>query len=203
MESGLRDGANRNRCQKAQLLVVPLSIHPGVVETVLLTSESLTMQEFKNGRHQNLMHTLSQRQAWHNRRRRTRSRMFVICATSVLIAGLGSCGSNPGPMTGNWLLSLMSSDSLEQRTATLSLHQSGNSLSGSISAAGCVKPATVTGSASNNALTINFVEMNGTGTLTGTTNTTFTSASGTYAIAGESCLTSSGSGPWSAVFVSG
>jgi len=129
--------------------------------------------------------------------------MLAICATYVLIAGLGSCGSDPGPMTGNWLLSLISSNSLEQTMATLSLHQSGNSLSGSISAAGCVKPATVTGSISNNALTINFVEMNGTGTLTGTTNTAFTSASGTYTIVGESCLTSSGLGPWSAVFVSG
>ena len=150
-----------------------------------------------------LTHTLAQYQIRdHCQIHACRDRVLAICASSVLIAVFVSCGSERGPMTGNWLLSLVSGDSLEQRPATISLHQSGDSLSGSVTAAGCM-PATVTGIINQNALTIQLFETKATGTLTGVANTAFSSASGTYTITGPSCLSSTGLGTWSAVFVSG
>lgn len=122
----------------------------------------------------------------------------------LLLGTLTCCTSIPGPMTGTWALMLTSSDSLDQTAASLNLQQSGNTLSGTINRAGCTQPPNISGTLNNNnTFSLHFLEPTASGDLTGTTNSGFTSATGTYAISGQSCVMNSGSGTWSAVFVGG
>lgn len=120
----------------------------------------------------------------------------------LLFCTLIGCGSAAAPMTGTWAVSFVSSESLDQTAASLSLHQSGDALSGTITAAGCAQPANVSGTVNDSSLSLQFVEGTATGNLTGTVNDAFTSATGTYQISGASCLTASGTGTWSAAFLS-
>jgi hypothetical protein len=127
----------------------------------------------------------------------------LLCTSLLLMACiLQSCGSQPGPMTGTWFLSLISNGSLEQTVASLNLHQSGDTLSGTITSTLCTSSTNVTGSISNGLLTLQIAQSNITGSLTGSVNNNFTSASGQYEISGDWCAQSSSPGTWSAAFVS-
>ena len=132
------------------------------------------------------------------------SRLWARMNTALLLvaSALLSCGSKPGPMTGDWALMLISGGSLDQSIATLTLRQSGNTLSGTITSSRCNGPTSVTGILSNGFISLQFAQPVSTGTLTGSVNDNFTSASGQYQVSGDWCAQGSGSGTWSAAFVS-
>jgi hypothetical protein len=121
----------------------------------------------------------------------------------LMASSLPSCGSKAEPMTGNWVLTLISSVSLDQSNATLDLRQSGNALSGTITSSRCNDPTSVTGTLSNDVLQLEFAQPNSTGTLTGSVNNNFTSAGGQYQVSGDWCAQIAGAGTWSAAFVGG
>ena len=112
------------------------------------------------------------------------------------------CGSQPGPMTGNWGLSLVTLGTLNQVVAALNLQQSGNTVSGTITSSLCSSKTTVNGGLNGTSLVLALVTPNASGTLTGTVNNSFSSVSGTYSVAGNWCAQSSGPGTWTAVFLS-
>lgn len=142
-----------------------------------------------------------------NQCRRSRPRAFQFRSRAIrslpllLLGTLISCSSMPGPMTGTWAVVFTSGDSLQQTAASLSLQQSGTTLSGTITTASCTTPPSITGTLKNNSLSFRVLEPTASGDLTGTPNTTFTSAAGTYVISGQSCMMNSGAGTWSATFV--
>jgi hypothetical protein len=119
---------------------------------------------------------------------------------------VNGCGSYPGVMAGNWLITLTPSISLDQVLATTTLKQSGTQISGTVAfrgvSASCNANASVSGTLQGNSLDIVFVQSQSIAELTGTINMAFTSGSGAYAITGNSCLQSLGPGSWSAVFIS-
>ena len=126
----------------------------------------------------------------------------IICLPGLFL--VQSCGSHPGPMTGNWALSLVSSGSLEQAVAALRLNQSGDTISGTITSSLCTtETTTLTGTLTGANLTLQFAGANASGTLTGTVNNNFTLISGTYSASGNWCVQASGPGTWTASFLSG
>ena len=118
---------------------------------------------------------------------------------------VNGCGSYPGVMAGNWLITLTPSISLDQVLATTTLKQSGTQISGTVAfrgvSASCNANASVSGTLQGNSLDIVFVQSQSIAELTGTINMAFTSGSGAYAIGGSSCLQALGPGAWSAVFI--
>jgi hypothetical protein len=118
---------------------------------------------------------------------------------------VNGCGSYPGVMAGNWLITLTPSISLDQVLATTTLKQSGTQISGTVAfrgvSASCNANASVSGTLQGNSLDIVFVQSQSIAELTGTVNMAFTSGSGAYAIGGSSCLQALGPGAWSAVFI--
>lgn len=112
------------------------------------------------------------------------------------------CGSQPGPMTGNWGMSLITDGTLTQVVAALNLQQSGNTVSGTITSSLCSDKTNVSGSVNKTSLALGLVTTNASGSLTGTVNNSFSSISGTYSITGNWCAQTSGPGTWTAVFLS-
>lgn len=113
-----------------------------------------------------------------------------------------SCGSQPGPLTGNWGMSFVTDGTLEQAVAALTLHQAGDTVSGRVVSSLCRNETTLTGSLNGNSLVLNFADGNASGTLTGAVDHNFSFVSGKYSVTGKWCAQSSGSGTWSAVFLS-
>lgn len=119
-----------------------------------------------------------------------------------LLAFLAACGSQPGPMMGIWAMTLISSGSLNRAVAAVSLSQSGDTLSGTITSGVCREATSVSGNLENSALVLQFDTVTSTGALTGTVNSNFTLARGTYVITGDWCAQTAGPGTWSAAFMS-
>lgn len=133
-------------------------------------------------------------------------RRLTAHALLLVIAGtLMSCGSHPGAMNGTWAFNLISQGTLDELRATASLSQSGDQLSGTVSFVGangpCAPNTAVAGSITGNSLELQFNNGSDVIALTGTTNSAFTTASGTYLLSGPLCLQVGGPGTWSAVFI--
>jgi len=124
---------------------------------------------------------------------------------ALTLITLNGCGSYPGVMAGNWLITLTPSVSLDQVLATTTLKQSGTQISGTVAfrgvSASCNANASVSGTLQGNSLDIVFVQSQSIAELTGTVNMAFTSGSGAYAVGGSSCFQALGPGAWSAVFI--
>jgi len=105
-------------------------------------------------------------------------------------------------MTGNWALTLISSGSLNQVVAAVSLNQSGDTLSGTVTSGLCKEETSVSGKLQGISLALQFDTVTAGGSLTGTVNSNFTVATGTYVISGNWCAQAAGTGSWSAAFMS-
>jgi len=106
-------------------------------------------------------------------------------------------------MSGSWLFSLTpieTSSPVLQFTANLT--QIGTQFTGQVtlpeSDASCGTMASITGTVMGNSLNFTLSQIDSAITFTGTANLAFTSASGTYTGASNSCLLNSGLGSWSA-----
>lgn len=120
----------------------------------------------------------------------------------LLVAFLLDCGSHPGPLAGNWALTLISSGSLKQVVAAVNLSQSGDTVSGSIASGLCRETTSVSGNLAGSSLALTFGTLTSTGSLTGMVNSNFTLMTGTYLVDGDWCAQTSGPGTWSAAFMS-
>lgn len=149
------------------------------------------------------MHVFSDYEVSTKRNTRLLGRPMEYAIVLMMASALPSCGSKAGPMTGNWVLTLISSGSLDQSNATLNLRQSGSTLSGTITSSRCIDPTSVRGTLSNDILELEFAQPISTGTLTGSVNNNFTSAGGQYQVSGDWCAQGAGAGTWSAAFVGG
>jgi hypothetical protein len=99
-------------------------------------------------------------------------------------------------------MSLVTDGTLIQAVAALDLRQSGDTLSGTVVSSLCKNEMSLSGSLNGNSLELDFADANASGTLTGTVDHNFSFVSGRYSITGNWCAQSSGSGTWSAVFLS-
>ena len=105
-------------------------------------------------------------------------------------------------MTGNWAMTFISSGSLNQVVAAVSLNQSGDTVSGTLTSGLCREKTSVSGNLQGMSLALQFGNDAATGSLTGTVNDNFTLATGTYVISGNWCAQAAGTGSWSAAFMS-
>lgn len=128
--------------------------------------------------------------------------LAVTIAQAVLLGCLLACGSQPGPMTGNWAMTIISSGSLNQTVAAVSLNQSGDTVSGTITSGLCREGTSVSGNLEGMSLALQFDTGAAAGSITGTVNDNFTLATGTYVISGNWCAQAAGTGSWSAAFMS-
>jgi hypothetical protein len=128
-------------------------------------------------------------------------------ARMALLVGLGSlsaCSNSSNPaMSGSWLFALTPIDtSSPVLQFTSNLTQIGTQFTGQVSLPGsvaaCGTEASITGSVMGNSLTFTLNQLDSTINFTGTANVAFTSASGSYTGASNSCLLNSGFGSWSA-----
>lgn len=129
-------------------------------------------------------------------------KLGVTLIQASFIASLLACGSQPGPMTGNWAMTLISSGSLNQVVGAVSLNQSGDTVSGTITSGLCKEKTSVSGNLQKSSLALQFDTVVAAGSLTGTVNGNFTLATGTYVISGNWCAQTAGTGSWSAAFMS-
>jgi len=140
-----------------------------------------------------------------NRRKYFPANSLILLLLIALFITNG-CGAYPGVMSGNWLIALTPSVSLDQILATANLRQSGNQITGTVAFTGagtsCRAETSVSGSLQGNTLNLLFIQSQGTANLTGTVNISFTSGSGAYSTGGSSCFEALGPGLWSAVFIS-
>ena len=125
-------------------------------------------------------------------------------ALFVALGSLSACSSSSNPaMSGSWLFSLTpietSSPALQ---FTTNLTQIGTQFTGQVtlpeSDAACGTMASITGTVMGNSLTFTLSQIDSSINFTGTANLAFTSASGTYTGASNSCLLNSGFGSWAA-----
>jgi len=129
---------------------------------------------------------------------------IVRMAVLVALGSLYGCGSSSNPaMSGSWLFVLTptgSSSPILQFTSNLT--QIGTQFTGQVtltgSSAACGTAASITGTVMGNSLNFTLSQISSSINFTGTTNLAFTSASGTYTGASNSCLVNSGFGSWSA-----
>jgi hypothetical protein len=130
----------------------------------------------------------------------------LILLLPLALAITNGCGTYPGVMSGNWLITLTPSVSLNQVLAAASFRQSGTQITGTVIFTGanisCKADTSVSGTLQGTSLDLLFVQSQSTANLTGTVNMAFTSGSGAYTIAGNSCFDALGPGVWSAVFIS-
>ena len=129
-------------------------------------------------------------------------KLGVTTLQALFIGCLLACGSRPGPMTGNWALTLTSSGTLNQVVAAVTLNQSGDTVSGTIASGLCREKTSVSGNLQEMSLALKFDTVAAAGSLTGTVNDNFTLATGTYVISGNWCAQAAGTGSWSAAFMS-
>ena len=129
-------------------------------------------------------------------------KLGVTTLQALFLGCLLACGSQPGPMTGNWAMTFISSGSLNQVVAAVSLNQSGDTVSGTLTSGLCREKTSVSGNLQGMSLALQFGNDAATGSLTGTVNDNFTLATGTYVISGNWCAQAAGTGSWSAAFMS-
>lgn len=123
----------------------------------------------------------------------------IALLVSLLGCGGGSLSSAPPTVNGTWQLVGKSSVFNVTVTGTGTLAQSGKSVTGTLTLSGtpCATTAPLSGTISNNAFTFQVTEGTQPVSFTGTLNSSFTSASGTYAAPTGGC-TAGDSGTWSA-----
>jgi hypothetical protein len=125
-------------------------------------------------------------------------------ALLVVLGSLYACSSSSNPaMSGSWLFSLTPIEvSAPVLQFTANLTQIGTQFTGQItlpaSDASCGTAASITGTVMGNSLNFTLSQIDSSINFTGTANLAFTSASGTYTGASNSCLLNSGIGSWSA-----
>lgn len=129
-------------------------------------------------------------------------RNIVRIALVVVLGFLDAC--NPAPnaaMTGTWIFTLTQLGSTTGLQATANLTQLGVGVTGQVTLTGneasCGTTASMSGTVSGNALSLQLSQSQSTISFTGTANAAFTSASGTYAASGT-CFQNFGTGTWSA-----
>lgn len=124
----------------------------------------------------------------------------------VLIVALGflnGCGTTTNnTMTGTWTFTLTPTVPPSQAIqVTADLTQINNSFFGPVTltgdAAACGTMAQMSGTVNGNALSLQITQAQTTITLTGKTNSTLSSSSGTYTATSGQCILSGGTGTWS------
>jgi len=124
----------------------------------------------------------------------------------MFVSGCGGNGSSSQPtMTGIWNFSANSQAFGSQYSGTATIQQSGNNLTGSATLSGlpCATQASLSGTVAGTSLNLQFnlnselgTPANDTMNLTGTLNSAYTSASGTFTTSGN-CVTGD-QGTWTA-----
>jgi hypothetical protein len=138
---------------------------------------------------------------------RTRLKQQSALTLLGLLLCVAGCGGNPASpppssysnMTGEWRVTGVSQKFAGARgSGTASLTQSGSSISGTYNTTGgCANTSAITGSVTGNSLSLQVDENGQVASWTGTVNSTFTSASGTFAAPSGGCADGD-FGTWSA-----